>query len=82
MLFPKFIFDEYLCKKLIDSVFNYRKEFDKKLGVYKDRPLHDESSHFVDPLRCLAMMIREQMKKDENDGLEDVEEGSQGSCVF
>ena len=37
--------DEERCARLIDCVDNYRKDWDDKLGVFKDRPRHDEFSH-------------------------------------
>lgn len=38
-------FDEERCARLIQCLDNYRKEWDDKLGVFKDRPRHDEFSH-------------------------------------
>jgi hypothetical protein len=37
--------DEERCSRLIDCLDNYRKEWDDKLGVFKDHPRHDEFSH-------------------------------------
>jgi hypothetical protein len=59
MLFSRFYFDEQLTKRLTDSLFDYRKDFDAKMGVYKDKPRHDEHSHFADPVRLLACEWRE-----------------------
>jgi len=59
-LFPKFWFDEEKCRKLHETLFNYRKEYDYKMGQFKDKPRHDENSHFADPVRLLACMWREQ----------------------
>lgn len=60
-LFSKFYFDEKLCKKLYEALFNYRKDFDKKLGVFRNSPRHDINSHIVDPVRGLASVWTEQM---------------------
>lgn len=46
LLFPRFYFDREKTEKLTDALFNYRKDYDTKLGMFKDRPRHDESSHF------------------------------------
>lgn len=43
--FPNVYFDEVRCARLIQCLDNYRKEWDDKLGVWKDRPRHDEFSH-------------------------------------
>lgn len=59
ILFPRFVFDEERCAKLYESLFNYRKDFDHKLGVFKDRPRHDENSHFADPVRLLGQDWKE-----------------------
>ncbi len=60
-LFNRFEFDEVKCQKLHESLFNYRKEFDDKLGVFKDKPRHDESTHFVDPVRLLGQLWRDEV---------------------
>lgn len=43
--FPNVYIDEERCARLIQCLDNYRKEWDDKLGVFKDRPLHDWASH-------------------------------------
>lgn len=58
-LFNKFWFDEEKTIKLVEAIVNYRKEWDDKLGQFKDIPLHDESSHFCDALRSMGVMIRD-----------------------
>lgn len=42
---PSVYIDEERCARLIQCLDNYRKEWDDKRGVYKDKPLHDEFSH-------------------------------------
>ena len=40
----------------VDSMFkNYTKEWDARLGQWKDRPLHNEWSHPADAVRYMAM---------------------------
>jgi hypothetical protein len=58
-LFPRFEFDEQKCQKLHEALFNYRKEFDDKLGVFRDKPRHDDNSHFADPVRLLGELWRD-----------------------
>lgn len=43
--FPQVYIDETRCARLIQCLDNYRKEWDDKLAVYKDRARHDEFSH-------------------------------------
>jgi hypothetical protein len=38
-------FDESRCSRLIQCLDNYRKDWDDKLGVWKDEARHDEFSH-------------------------------------
>lgn len=53
-IFSRFYFDEQKCNKLIEACQNYKKEWDDKLGQFKNNPKHDKHSHLVDPLRNLA----------------------------
>ena len=39
----------------LDSLFNYRREFDDKNKTFKERPLHDWSSHDADMFRYFAI---------------------------
>ncbi|NDE02057.1 MAG: hypothetical protein EBZ91_10000, partial [Gammaproteobacteria bacterium] len=40
--------------RAIDAIRQYRREYDDKLQRFKDRPLHDWTSHYADALRYLA----------------------------
>lgn len=55
MLLPRCWFDADNCARLIESLEAYRKEFDHKQQVFKDRPLHDWSSHACDAMRVGAI---------------------------
>lgn len=66
-IFSRFFFDEQKCARLIEALENYQKEWDDKLGVEKDKPRHDEHSHFADAIRYLGIMHRD----DSPLGLED-----------
>lgn len=44
-LLPQVWVDEERCVDLIACLDGYRKEWDEKLSVWKDRPLHDKFSH-------------------------------------
>lgn len=65
--FSRFYFDEEKTKALTDACFNYRKEFDKKLGAFKDKPRHDDNSHIVDPLRILSRYWQDPVEKMDDD---------------
>lgn len=53
-LFSRFYFDERKTARLIEACRSYRREWDDKLGQFKNNPKHDSHSHLVDPLRLLA----------------------------
>lgn len=42
---PRCYFDEERCQRLIQCLDSYRKDWDDKLGVWKDKGRHDEFSH-------------------------------------
>lgn len=48
-------FDEGRCDKGIKCLENYRKEWDDKLGRYKDMPLHDWASNGADAFIVMAV---------------------------
>lgn len=48
-------FDESRCEHGIDSLRNYRREWDDRLKTYKQRPLHDWASDGADAFRTLAV---------------------------
>jgi len=60
-LFSRFYFDEKKCAPLVEGCQNYKKEWDDKGGMWKNKPKHDKHSHRVDPLRLLARGWREHM---------------------
>lgn len=47
-------FDEHKCSKLLAHLDGYRKEWDDKLGQWKDKPRHDDASHGADGFRTFA----------------------------
>ena len=61
------------CIDTIDSVQNYRKKYDKRLGVYLGTPEHDKYSHFADVIRYSALALTYSKVKSTEE-LEDEEE--------
>lgn len=51
---PKVWIDEKNCKDGILCLDNFRREYDERLGEYKNRPLHDWAMHGYDALETLA----------------------------
>lgn len=56
-ILPRCWFDESNCEIGLVRLQNYRKEWNDKLGVWKDTPLHDENSNGADAFRYFATSI-------------------------
>ncbi|MNJ26462.1 hypothetical protein D3C77_209460 [compost metagenome] len=54
-ILPNCAFDEAKCEEGITALESYRKEWDEKRGCWKDKPLHDWSSHPADGFRYFAV---------------------------
>lgn len=54
-ILPKCWFDVTKCKRGIEAIESYRREWNEKLTRYSDSPLHDWSTHGADSLRYLAI---------------------------
>ena len=57
-LLPKCWFDHEKCKQGIKALELYRRDYDDKREVFKERPLHDWTSHAADAFRYLAMGLK------------------------
>jgi hypothetical protein len=47
--------DKSKCSRVIEMMYRYTKEWDTNLGVFKDKPRHDEWSNPADMVRYFAM---------------------------
>ncbi|EOI7482076.1 terminase [Yersinia enterocolitica] len=54
-ILPKCVFDDEKCAEGITHLEGYRKEWDDKRGCWKDKPLHDHTSHGSDGFRYFAV---------------------------
>jgi phage terminase large subunit len=54
---PRIYIDNQRCRPLIEALRNYRKEYDAATKMYRQKPLHDMSSHICDSLRMLATYL-------------------------
>lgn len=48
--------DEDRCKRFLEAITQYRREYDEKLKTFKLNPLHDWTSHGADALRTRAAL--------------------------
>lgn len=51
------VFDKVKCERGIQCLESYRKEWNDKLGCWRDRPLHDWASDGSDAFRYLAVTV-------------------------
>ena len=59
LVLPRVWFDETLCKDGLDCLDNYRKQWDDRLGVWREEPPHHEYSHGADGFRTFAVGYNE-----------------------
>ena len=55
-ILPLCVFDEEKCAEGISHLEGYRKEWDDKRGCWKDKPLHDKTSHGSDGFRYFGVV--------------------------
>jgi hypothetical protein len=58
-------FDDDKCKRGIDALKGYSKQWDEKMMVYKDNPVHDWTSHGTDAFQTMALVVNELSGGDE-----------------
>jgi phage terminase large subunit len=59
MMLGRAWFDRESTTRGRECLAHYRRDFNDKMGIYKDAPLHDWASHSADAMRYLAMGLRE-----------------------
>lgn len=64
-ILPQCWFDETNCSEGIAHLEQYRKEWNERLGTFRNRPLHDNHSHAADAFRTLAVChkFRDSMRR-------------------
>ena len=63
-ILPRCIFNGSKCGKLITALKAYRKEYDEERKVFKEKPVHDFSSHAADSFRYLCWTVKKSVTKD------------------
>jgi len=53
-ILPMVWFDKVKCRKGLDALRQYHREFDEKRNTFKPTPVHDWSSHATDAFGCFA----------------------------
>lgn len=55
LMLPRCWFDQTRCARGIEALKQYRREWDGKRQTWRERPLHDWTSHASDAIRYLAL---------------------------
>jgi len=58
-ILPRCWFDESKCKRGLDALAQYHKEYDEKRRAFMGHPQHDWASHGADAFRTMAMAYRD-----------------------
>jgi len=54
-IFSRFYFNEATTVEIVKALGAYRKDWDDKIGDFKNNPRHDKASHWADAMRVLAL---------------------------
>ena len=63
-LLSRCIFDATKCADGLDRLALYRREWNEKLQIFREKPVHDWASHGADAFRTLAMGLRKARGQD------------------
>jgi hypothetical protein len=55
IILPRCRFDKKKCEKGLRALFNYHRQWDDRLQEFKNKPVHDWSSHAADAFRYFAV---------------------------
>lgn len=59
MMFPRVWLDETNCAQGIECLRQYQREYDSDRRIFRDKPLHNWTSHGADAFRMMAVAYRE-----------------------
>jgi hypothetical protein len=62
-VFDKIRFEEEKTEALRNALLAYRREYDEKNKIFKDKPLHDRSSHYADAFRYMCVRTHQMKEK-------------------
>lgn len=64
-VFSRCWFDAVKCERGLNALRNYKKDWDEKNKVFKNKPKHDWASHGADAFRMFAIGFRENVRRPE-----------------
>jgi len=53
-MFANVFINKSKCEELYNDLCRYRREYDEKLGIFGDKPVHDKHSHSADAFRYIS----------------------------
>ncbi len=59
-MLPRCWFDKVSCADGLEALMQYQREYDEDKKSFRDKPLHNWTSHYADAFRMLAIAWREQ----------------------
>jgi phage terminase large subunit len=66
VILPRCWFDSLKCRRGIEALTNYEREWDAKLQVFRDTPLHNWASNGADAFRYVALGLRKYARIDQS----------------
>ncbi len=60
-MFDDVYIDAEKCKRLINAIASYRREWIESAGMFAEKPVHDKASHPADAVRYLSMVIEQKL---------------------
>lgn len=76
-VFPKLWINKTKCEDLLDAIGQYRQEWDDANGVFKNKPVHDWTSHAVDMIRYFAVSYHREINPDREERIRQEERREQ-----
>ena len=65
MLLPRCYIDADNCQPLLNALRQYHRAWDERARRYRDKPVHDWSSHMCDAARIMAQSINRNTEQTE-----------------
>lgn len=65
LMFPHLWINEQLCQTWLDYISQYRQEWDDVKGMFREKPLHDFTSHAADETRYAAIAEEQMTNEDQ-----------------
>ena len=72
-LLPQAWIDRTRCKRGLEAFQGYRRQWDERLRMFTQKPVHDWSSHACDAVRTYATGFKERRRGDSSPTMQETE---------